>query len=111
MGIAQMEFKNNHTPKYIGSGVSVLAFLKPKPIRRNIRYYDRQSCDFVGESPMKLTDDRYLRKLFRLDASDKILFSYEVTQLQKSYIERLSGLTIDLTKYQYFMECDLATAT
>jgi len=101
----------SHTPprKFVGSNNQFLTLVDPSiPIERSaphLKYFDKQYFEFVGEIELLDVQDRYLKKIFGLDDQDPLLQSYSVTVKQKKYMERLSGLEIDLDKYNYFMEC------
>ena len=94
--------------KFVGQENKLLSLVKrPTPIRQiiyHIRFFDKKSYDFVGEVEMDQISNKYLRKIFELEDNDNFLLSYVVTQKQKKYVEKLSGLKINLDKYDYFME-------
>lgn len=96
------------TQKYVGQGNRLLSLVKPpapiKQLVHHIRFFDKKSFDFVGEVEMIEISEKYLRKLFKLKKNDPVLLSYAITPRQKKYMEKLSGLKINLDKYDYFME-------
>ena len=73
---------------------------------RSVRYFDRENCEFVGQQELIPVNESYLRKLFGLEEGNPMLFSYPITSKQKQFIERFTGLKMDLKKYEYFLECD-----
>lgn len=95
--------------KYVGPGNKLLSLVEiSEPVYcpvRHIRYFDKQTFEFIGEVEMDEINIKYLRKIFKLEDNDKLLLSYEITKKQKMYMEKLSGLNINLEKYDYFMEC------
>ncbi len=99
----------NPPKKFVGLGNRFLTLVEPLvPIRRSephLKYFDKQTFEFVSEVELLDVQDRYLKKIFGLDEGDPLLKSYSVGTKQKKYMERLSGLEINLGKYDYFMEC------
>lgn len=77
---------------------------EPIQARRHLRFFDKQSYEFKGEVELHEVGEKYLRKLFNLTYKDKLLLSYPVSQRQKKFMERLSGISIDLSKNDYFLE-------
>ncbi len=96
------------THKYVGQDNRLLSIVKTatpfKHLVHHIRFFDKNSFDFVGEVEMMEVGEKYLRTLFELKKNDPILLSYAITPRQKKYMEKLSGLKINLDKYDYFME-------
>ncbi len=94
--------------KFVGQGNKLLSLVIPhipiKQLVHHIRFFDKKSFDFVGEVEMAEISEKYLRKLFDLKKNDPVLLSYAITHRQKKYMEKLSGLKINLGKYDYFME-------
>lgn len=103
-------YDSRNLPKKIsGSDNKFLTLVDPLvPITRaeaHLKYFDKQTFEFVGEVELVEVQDRYLKKIFGLHEGDPLLKSYSVGTNQKRYMERLSGMEIDLGKYDYFMEC------
>ncbi|WP_444997597.1 DUF7683 domain-containing protein [Aliikangiella sp. IMCC44359] len=78
---------------------------------RLVRYFDRETCEFVGQKKLIPVNEDYLRKIFELDVGNPMLFSYPVNRSQQEFIERFTGLKMNLQKYQYFLECDFQNTT
>ncbi len=95
--------------KYIGSGNKLLSLVKSSTPVKNpmpqIKYFDKRTFDFVGEADLMDVHVRYFKKIFGLTNNDPMLKSYPITNVQKKYMERLSGLELDLDKFDNFMEC------
>ena len=94
--------------KYVSSGNKLLSLVEkktpPKLVTRKIRYFDKNTFEFINEVTMDEINKNYLIKLFDLKKDDTILLSYSINDRQKLYLERISGLNIALDKYDYFME-------
>ncbi|MCF6192865.1 MAG: hypothetical protein L3J46_00840 [Kangiellaceae bacterium] len=99
----------NPPKKFVGSDNRFLTLVDLSvPVKRaesHLKYFDKQTFEFVGEVELVEVQDRYLKKIFGLDVGDPLLKSYSVGTRQKKYMERLSDMEIDLDKYDYFMEC------
>jgi len=95
--------------KYISSGNKLLSVPRTPPPAMStvpkIKYFDKKTFEFKGEVALVGVQIRYLKKIFELDNQDLMLISYPVTTKQKKYMQRISGLKIDLKKYDYFLEC------
>lgn len=70
-----------------------------------IKFFNKQTFEFKGEVELVDVQTKYLKKIFELGNKDRMLESYKITSKQSKYMERLSGLKIDLKKYDYFLEC------
>ncbi|TQV81046.1 DUF7683 domain-containing protein [Aliikangiella coralliicola] len=77
------------------------------PVTHRIRIYDRASYDFIGQHEVMPIDIQVLQKIFDVSPDNPMLLSYRITQKQVALIERLTGLNLDLEKYQYFMDYDI----
>ena len=99
----------NSPRKFVGSDNRILTLVDPSiPIKRaepHLKYFDKKTFEFAGEVELLDVQDRYLKIIFGLDDGDPLLKSYSVRAKQKKYMERLSGVEIDLDKYDFFMEC------
>jgi len=99
----------NPPRKLVGSNNRILTLVDPaisiKRAEPHLKYFDKQTFEFVGEVGLLDVQDRYLKKIYGLDDGDPLLKSYSVGIEQKKYMERLSGVEIDLDKFDYFMEC------
>ena len=109
-----MKKSNTQPTKYVGSGNRLLTLVSNSSnstattiLRANprLKYFDKETFEFVDEISLVDIKDKYLKKIFELEDRDPLLQSYLVTAKQKKYMERLSGLEIDLDQYDYFMEC------
>lgn len=77
-------------------------------VTRVIRYFRKKDCDFVGEFQMEQVELGYLQLIFSTQINNLMLLSYRISERQLPYIERLTGKQLDLSNYDYFMECDIS---
>jgi len=98
--------------KFVGAGNKLLSLVKSeKPLTipseqivRHIRFFDKKTFEFIDEVEMTEIGSKYLRALFQLKINDPIVLSYPIGERQKKYMEKLSGIKINLAKFDYFME-------
>ena len=97
--------------KHAGKASQLLTLVPSKQginqVKRHIRCFDKVSFEFVKEFELVRTNQKYLQSLFDLSESDQLLYSYPITGKQKPYIEKLSGIRLELNRYDYFLEYNL----
>jgi hypothetical protein len=49
-----------------------------------------------------------LQRMFNIEQSNPMFDGYPVTTLQKEALEKATGMEIDLSKFDYFVSCELA---
>lgn len=96
------------TSKFFSADNKLLSLVKETKVRRHIsrkiRYFDKTTFEFIGEFKMETINKKYLIRLFDLENSDTVSLSYFISNKQKVYLERFSGLQMDLSRYDYFIE-------
>ncbi len=93
--------------KLVGNTIKKMS--QSAPIERHIRFFDKDNCEFIGQQPMLPVNEDYLRKVFGVKDNNPMLFSYRITEKQQVFIERYTGLKLNLNRFEYFMECDFDT--
>ena len=73
---------------------------------RVLRWYEKVGDRLIGEqilSPVQLTD---LQQQFGVTRTDPMVECYPLTQKHITFFESLTGWTLDLEQFDYFLECD-----
>jgi len=79
-------------------------------IKRVLRWYQKNPGDeLVGEAEMQEVSLTDLQKLFEIQLDDPMYECYPVTQKHIEYLRQHIDAEIDITKHDYFVECDAVT--
>lgn len=101
-----------NTGKFVGESGRLLTLVPDTPTqskaKRFVRCYCKSTFEFIREFELIETNRKYLCRIFCLPADDSILLSYQIKLPQKKYIEKLSDQTLDLERFDYFMEYNLS---
>ena len=75
-------------------------------ILRLIRVVDRESGRLAGEIPLPPVDLAPLRTLFDQAPDNPMYDCFEIQETHRAYFEILVGRSLDLQRYEYFLECE-----
>lgn len=77
-----------------------------KPVERSLCWYSRETEELIGELSITSLSLQQLRALFRVDASDPMMYRcYQVRPEHARTLEKAEGIALDLEKFYYFVEC------
>jgi len=77
-----------------------------RPIERSLCWYSKGSEELIGEHSIASLSLQQLRALFRVDASDPMMYRcYQVRPEHARTLEDAEGVALDLEKLDYFVEC------
>ena len=77
---------------------------------RVLRWYEKNPRDrLVGQATLSDVGLPELQRLFDISVDDQMYDCYPVAQKHKEYLEQHVDTEINLSKYDYFIECDAVT--
>jgi hypothetical protein len=77
---------------------------------RVLRWYEKEpGNELVGEAELLGVSLAELQKLFRVPAADQMYDCYPVDERHIEYLRQCVRSEINLSKYDYFVECNAAT--
>jgi hypothetical protein len=77
-------------------------------LKRIIAYYSKEDEFIVGEIDLGNVDVQLLRDLFGATADDPMYHCFPVKEEHLPTLQRISGESIDLGQYDYFVEAYVA---
>jgi hypothetical protein len=76
---------------------------------RVLRWFDRQTDEFVGSAPLHGISLTMLQPLFNVDAGDPMYDCFRLGPSQASQLQAFVDVPIQLDRYEYFLEVDAVT--
>lgn len=77
----------------------------PRKLERTLSFFSKLDEGLVGEYPLDGVSLDALRSLFGVDAGDPMYEIYPVGPAQMGRLRAMINQPIDLSKYDYFVEC------
>jgi hypothetical protein len=74
-------------------------------LERTLAFYSKDDDNLVGEYPLAGVPLADLRDLFGLSGDDPMIEVFPVGHRQTEYLGRKVPAPIDLSRYDYFVEC------
>jgi hypothetical protein len=72
-------------------------------------WYSRHDESLVGETPLGEIGIEQLQATFRPPEGDPLMFdSYPVGRDEAQFLSQVSGIDLDLDRFDFFVECDAA---
>ncbi len=75
------------------------------PIQRYIRWFSKTDESLQGESPFSCPLET-LQSVFGVESGDPMVDCWAVTPYHKKEVEKVTGISISLNEFDYFIEVD-----
>ena len=81
-----------------------------KSVNHLLVWYSKEDDSLVGECPLRGLDWEQLKGTFRPPEQDPLMYdSYPVGRTASEFLGKALGISLDLERFDYFVECDLVT--
>lgn len=82
--------------------------MRRRNVRRVIRWFNRDTDELAGSAPMLNLDLRALQAMYDRPSDDPMYDCYPIGPIQATQLQAYVGVPIDLTRYDYFIESEMA---
>lgn len=76
-----------------------------KRLIRTLAYFSKKDESFVDEYELNGISLLKLKKIFDEAGDSEMLYCYQVTRDKIAFFEEFLNVKLDLSKYDYFLEC------